>query len=154
MVERSTATLVTPSLKQEVMLLNFSDSYPPPPFPFQYQVFIPMPQPDGTWGWEASDIRIHFLDLSIAARKSCLCVIGLLAYDSLGAVLAGMPPSVWYPRIYGYGRVVLKYTKGIASRPGFVYCIHFAVWGDAPSEPFSLEGFGILTEPTLAWMLS
>lgn len=151
-VERSTATLATPSLRQEIMLLTFDDSYPPPPFPAQYQVFVPMPQEDGTWGWEASSIRVHFIDLSIAGRKNALCCVGMMAYESLAALTGGLPPIAWYPRVYDYGRAVLKYSKGIASQTGRVYAVHFAVWSDAVTEPFSLEGFGIITELSLAWM--
>ena len=153
-VERSTATLLTPSLRQEVILLCLTDTYAVAPYPSAYQVFCPMPQEDGTFGWEASSIKMHFLDFSLALRNNCLCRVGLLRYSSLASLLAGDPPDAWYPDVHGYGRVTLKYTKAVATQPGRVYAIFFGFWSDNATEEVSLDGYGILTDLTLEWMMS
>jgi len=153
-VERSTATLPTPSLKQEVALFCLTDTYAVPPFPFSYQVFVPMPQEDGTYAWEASSIVTHFLDFSMSLKNNCLCKVGLLRYSSQASLEAGDPPDEWYPAVYGYGRVTLKYTKALATKPGRVYAINFGFWSENAAEEVHLDGYGIITDLTLAWMMS
>jgi len=152
-VERSTTTLYSPSLKQEVFIMRYAGVLATVPFPSVYLFVIPMPQEDGTWGYEASSIMMHFMEMSLTIRSNSLTLIGLLRFASLDDYYAFIIAEN-FPQIYGYTRAKLSYTKGIPTQPGSVYVILGGFWSSSVAEGISMVSNGLITDLTREWMLT
>jgi len=157
-VERSTATLYNPSLKQEIFIMEYLGPLSTLPYPNLYLMVIAMPQEDGTWGWEASTITMHFMEMSITIGSNNLTLIGLLRFASLAdydAFIRGeLPPAENFPQMYGYGNAKLNYTLGIPTQPGSVYAIVWGFWSASAVEQVSMVSNGLITNLTREWMLT
>lgn len=162
-VERSTATLYNPSLKQEVFIMRYAGVLYTVPFPSIYLFAIPLPQEDGTWGYEASSIVMHFMEMSFTIRSSSLTQVGLLRFASLddfydfyfsGEIYAnvGLYNGELYPQMYGYTSTKLSYTKGIPTQPGSMYVVVGGFWSSSMAEEVSMVCNGLITNLTREWM--
>jgi len=151
-VERSTATLYNPSLKQEIFIMEYWGTLSTLPYPSVYFFIIPMPQEDGTWGWEASAITMHFMEMSFTIGSNNLTLIGLLRFASLADYDAFIIAEN-FPQMYGYGNTKLNYTLGIPTQPGSVYAIVGGFWSSSVAEEVSMVSNGLITNLTREWML-
>jgi len=152
-VERSTAALYTPSLRQEVFIMRYTGTLPTLPYPSVYLFVIPMPQEDGTWGYEASSIVMHFMEMSFTIGSNNLVLIGLLRFASLADYYAWIIAEN-FPQMYAYGHTSLEYTVGIPTRLGSVYAIACGFWSANPTEIVSFVTNGLITDLTRQWMLT
>lgn len=151
-VERSTAALYTPSLRQEVFIMRYAGVLPTPPYPSVYLFVIPMPQNDGTWGWEASTIAMHFTEMSFTINSNNLTLIGLIRFASLDDYLLFIIAEN-FPQMYGYGHTQIGYTLGIPTQPGSVYAVACGFWSSNLAEQVSFVSNGLITDLTREWMM-
>jgi hypothetical protein len=152
-VERSTAALYSPSLKQEVFIMEYWGALATLPFPSIYLFAIPMPQEDGTWGWEASSITMHFMEMSFTIGSNNLTLIGLLRFASLDDYYAFIIAEN-FPQMYGYSNTKINYTLGIPTQPGSVYIVIGGFWSTSVAEQVSMVTNGLITDLTREWMMT
>ena len=152
-VERSTASLYTPSLRQLVFIARYSGILPTPPYPIVYLFPIPMPQEDGTWDWEASSITMHFMEMSFTIGSNSLVQIGLLRFASLADYYAHIIAEN-FPQQYAYTHTEIGYTLGIPTQPGSMYVLLGGFWPAGAAEQVSMVNNGLITDLTREWMLT
>jgi len=151
-VERSTAALAMPSLRQQLFIMLYYGTLPTLPYPSVYLFVIPMPQEDGAWGYEASSIVMHFTEMSFTIGSNSLVLIGLLRFASLADYYAWIIAEN-FPQMYSYCHTEIEYTLGIPTQPGSVYAIACGFWSPNPTEGVSFVTNGLITDLTREWML-
>jgi hypothetical protein len=152
-VERSTASVYTPTMRQEVFIMRYEGIVASLPYPSVYLFMIPMPQEDGTWGYEASSIVMHFVEMGFSIGSNHLTLIGLIRWGSLADYYNWIIAEN-FPQIYGYTRAKLNYTLGIPSRPGSVYTVIAGFWSSNATEQVSMVTTGLITDLTRDWMMT
>ena len=152
-VERSTATLYTPSLRQQVFIMRYAGILGTLPYPSVYLFAIPMPQEDGTWGWEASSIMMHFVEMSFTIGSNNLTLIGLLRFASLADYFAFIIAEN-FPQMYAYSHTEIGYTLGIPTQPGSMYTVVCGFWSASAAEQVSMVTNGLITDLTREWMMT
>jgi len=152
-VERSTSALYTPTMRQEIFIMRYAGILPTLPYPSVYLFIIPMPQEDGTWGWEASSIVMHFAEISVTIGSNHLALTGLIRWASLDDYFAFIVAEN-FPQMYGYGATYLSFTVGIPTQPGSVYTVVGAFWSTNPAEQMSMVANGLITDLTRDWMFT
>jgi hypothetical protein len=150
-VERSTAAFYTPSLRQEVFIMRYAGVLPTLAYPSVYLFVVPMPQEDGSWGYEASSIVMHFAEMSFTISSNHLTLTGLLRFASL-ADYYGFIIAENFPQMYGYNSTKLNYTLGIPTQPGSVYVIIGGFWSSNATEIVTMVSNGLITDLTRQWM--
>lgn len=150
-VERSTSPFVTPSLRQMWISGTGRWSIPTTPYPVTKVWGITMPQDDGTWGWVAGSIIVHWFESHVYLETNHLCTVGLVRYANYAALLAGIITER-YPQIFGYGRASILYSRGIPTQPGCCYGLLAGGWPDTPTYEVNIGMSGIVTELTRPWI--
>jgi hypothetical protein len=150
-VERSTATFYTPALRQQIYTASYRGTLPTLPPGWVYAVVVPMPQEDGSWWYEASSIAMHLMEVSLAIHTNCLVRTGSFRYASLANYYAGIIAQRFIT-IYGYGQACVELKMGIPTQPGSVYTIALGFYSPHPTEYFTLDVSGLMTDLTRPWM--
>lgn len=150
-VERSTASLYTPSLRQNVFIMRYEGVVPTLPYPSLYLFVIPMPQEDGTWNWEASSVTMHFMEMSFAIGSNSLVLTGLIRFASLADYFAFIIAEN-FPQQYAYTHTEFGYTLGIPTQPGSVYTVISGFWSPYAAEQITMVTTGLITDLTRPWM--
>ena len=152
-IERSTAAFYTPRLRQQIYTIIYRGAIPPPgPYPWTYGFLIPLPQDDGTWGWEASSIAMHFMELMLSIHSKYLVRTGIIRWASLADYWDDIIAERLIP-MNGYGEARIDLQNGIATQPGSVYAIAAGFYSPNPTEYVVMEASGLMTELTRAWMI-
>lgn len=153
-IEHSIQPFPTPTLRQDRFNILSTVVLPVIPFPYEYLFGpIPMPQEDGTWGYTASSISVHFFNFSASIRTNHLIFVGLVRYASLEdfyyEIVAEQSPA-----IFSYNRVALTFSKGIPSKEGSVYAVCANAWPELSVGyfEFTLTAIGIYSDLTPPWM--
>lgn len=150
-VERSTSALYTPPYRQEVFIMRYDGVVWTLPYPSVYLFVVPMPQEDGTWGYEASSITMHFAEMSFNIATNELTLTGMLRFASLADYYLFIIAEN-FVQMYGYGHTEIGYTLGIPSRPGSVYAIIGGFWSASPTMQITMVANGLITDLTREWM--
>lgn len=151
-VEHSVQPFITPTLRQDRFSLTGPlFTVPFQPFPLVWEVPLTMPQEDGSWGWLASSIHLHFFELGVFIMTNHLVAIGLLRYASIEDFLIGNVAQT-SPQIFGYDKANLTFLKGLPTQEGSLYAIMFGGWPDTTTFEVGLTATGIGTDLTPPWM--
>lgn len=150
-VERSTQPYVTPSLRQTRFTGVGTFVLPVLIFPMAWASLMSMPQEDGTWGWAASSIVMHTLEMSASVKSSDLITVAWLKYNSIADYMAGIPAER-YAHIFSYGKARVQLATGIPTEQGKYYAIRFSAWPEGATQEITVNITGIATELTRPWM--
>lgn len=153
MVEHATQPFITPSLRQGRFSFSGATFILPVllPFPRARSVASAMPQEDGTFGWFASSIVVHFQEVHVSLRTHSLVTVGLVNYDSIADYFAGIIAER-SPQIFSYGKADLNFIKGMPTQKGKIYAVLFGGWPDTATMEITITFTGIMTELTTPWM--
>lgn len=120
------------------------------PFPYIYYDAIGFPQEDGTWGWTASTIPLHFYNIYVSTPANILVGGGLFRFASIDNFYSGILAER-FGGIFGYTSVSLLFSKGVRTIPGSVYAPYFGAWGEEATFEIIFRVVGLATELTPAW---
>lgn len=153
LVELSVQPFITPSLRQDSIETHGIFALPVIPFPLAWFFVAGMPQEDGTWGWAASSIQLHFFEFHASIKTNHLVGIGFVRFANLEDAEAGIIAER-SPFIFSYGKADLIFSKGIPTREGSLYAAFANAWPDVPAGwfEFTLVSTGIYTNLTPPWM--
>jgi len=151
-MERITSPTMSPILRQRAAMGPFAGWIPTRPFPLMYNMVLEQPQEDGTFGWIASSISVHWSRVEIAASSNCLLRIEFLRYRSFLDAAMGIPDVV-YPGVYGYGKAIVEYSAGIKTEPGYLYGERMGIWSPNAWEYITISAIGLITDLTPPWMV-
>lgn len=149
-VERGTQPFVTPSMHQMKIVLIGTFALPPVPWPGAWLLPFAMPQEDGTWGWTASSLIMHFFEVCASIRTNHLVTVGLLRFNSK-ADYDIYNIAERSPQVFGYGKAELTFLRGIPTQKGSVYAFLFGFWSGDPGE-ITIGYNGLCTDLTIPWM--
>lgn len=150
-VQHSTSPFITPSLRQADFAVIATFVVPVTIFPVAWASALTMPQEDGTWGWLASSINLHFSEVDVSIRSNHLVTCALVRYNSIADYLTGNIAE-WSPEIFGYGHATLKFQKGIPTQDGSLYALRFGAWPETATAEVTIGATGIVSDITLPWM--
>lgn len=150
-VERSTAAVGTPTLKQTSYVAYWWGTRPVLPLGYWYVFYWALPQEDGSFYWEASTVAVHYAEINVSARKNVLLQTGLLRWASVQDYIDHNIAQI-FPRVFGYGDIQMHFTKGIATQPGSMYGLGVGIYSEAAEEEFSWIINGIVSNLTPPWM--
>ncbi len=152
-VEYATQPYITPTLRQaRFSLINATFLDVTLPYPFGYKVPILMPQEDGSFGWLASAVVLHWVEIGMFIKTNHLVALGLRRYANIADYLAGVVAQR-SPHIFKYGNASISFSKGIPTQVGSIYAIWTGAWPDTATYQITLTATGILTDLTPPWMV-
>lgn len=150
-IERSVQPFITPTLRQNWMHFSGTFILDTFPFPSIWIILLTMPQEDGSWGWLASSIHMHFFEIGMSIRTNHLVTVGLLRWASIADFFAGIVAQR-SPQIFSYGKANITFSKGIPTQEGSLYSIMATGWPDTPTFEVTVTATGMATDLTAPWM--
>jgi len=150
-VERSTSNVPTSPLRQTSVWTSASYVLPVGPYPLYYIAVWPLPQENGTWAYPASTIMETYNNVAVSITKNALVGAALVRFASLADYYI-LNIAEYFPRLFGYGKVVINLTTGISTRPGSVYGLLFGFWTGGITERVTINVHGLVWDLTPPWM--